>query len=176
MRYAGLLRGINVGGRKLLMADLRKFLVELGFKNAATLLQSGNCVFESDTTDPAKIEEFLEAQSVEKLGMKIVWYVRTQEQIADVISKNPFPEMAESDPSHLVLNFYKVPVTQALFDELDWPGPEEMKVVGEVLYASFPNGIGTSDLFRNKDWNRLNKLATARNWTTVNKLLTMMSD
>ena len=176
MKYAGLLRGINVGGRKLLMADLKKFLLELGFENPATLLQSGNCVFESDKSDPAKIEEFLEAQSVEKLGMKIVWYVRTEKQIADAIAENPFPEMAADDPSHLVLHFCKEPMTQVQIDELKWSGPEEMKVVGDVLYASFPDGIGTSELFKNKDWNRLNKLATARNWTTVNKLLAMMSD
>ena len=46
MRYAALLRGINVGGRKKVpMAALRELLDSLGYADVTTHLQSGNAVF-----------------------------------------------------------------------------------------------------------------------------------
>ena len=41
-----LLRGINVGGHKMVaMADLRTLITQLGFADVRSLLQSGNVVF-----------------------------------------------------------------------------------------------------------------------------------
>ena len=46
--YLALLRGINVGGRKLIaMSDLRDLFAALGLEEARSLLQSGNLVFRS---------------------------------------------------------------------------------------------------------------------------------
>ena len=48
-RYAALLRGINVGGINIKMADLRSTFVDLGFENVKTVLASGNVLFDSPT-------------------------------------------------------------------------------------------------------------------------------
>ena len=46
-RYVSILRGINVGGkRKILIADLKKLYVDLGFSNVTTYIHSGNVIFE----------------------------------------------------------------------------------------------------------------------------------
>ena len=51
IRYVVLLRGINVGtGRKVPMADLKKQCESLGLKNVQTYIQSGNLIFELETT------------------------------------------------------------------------------------------------------------------------------
>src|SRR5262252_7340844 len=43
-----LLRAVNVGGRgAVAMSDLRDFIATLGFKDAQSLLQSGNLVFDA---------------------------------------------------------------------------------------------------------------------------------
>ena len=48
MRYAALLRGINVGGnKKIPMAALRELMQGLGYPDVVTHLQSGNAVFSS---------------------------------------------------------------------------------------------------------------------------------
>ena len=57
-----LLRGVNVGGNKMLkMESLKKLFSSLGLDDVSTYLQSGNVVFRSDVTDRAvlvrKIEE-----------------------------------------------------------------------------------------------------------------------
>ena len=47
-RYALLVRGINVGGKnKVVMAQLRQELAELGLENVATYINSGNIFFNS---------------------------------------------------------------------------------------------------------------------------------
>ena len=47
-RYALLVRGINVGGKnKVVMAQLRQELAELGLENVETYINSGNIFFES---------------------------------------------------------------------------------------------------------------------------------
>ncbi|MBM4406965.1 MAG: DUF1697 domain-containing protein, partial [Chloroflexi bacterium] len=49
-----LLRGINVGGNKVIkMADLAKAFTSLGFANVRTLLASGNVVFEASNAKAA---------------------------------------------------------------------------------------------------------------------------
>ena len=61
IRYALLVRGINVGGKnKVVMAELRQELTELGLEKVETYINSGNIFFTS--TDPkVRLVEKLEA-------------------------------------------------------------------------------------------------------------------
>ena len=47
-KYLAFLRGINVGNIRIKMPDLKIAFLQMGFKNVATFLQTGNVVFESD--------------------------------------------------------------------------------------------------------------------------------
>ena len=60
-RYTLLVRGINVGGKnKVVMAELRQELTELGLEKVETYINSGNIFFTS--TDPkVRLVEKLEA-------------------------------------------------------------------------------------------------------------------
>ena len=54
MRYALLLRGINVGGKnKVGMNHLKADLMELGFSNVVSYINSGNLFF--DSTEPEEV-------------------------------------------------------------------------------------------------------------------------
>ena len=60
-RYALLVRGINVGGKnKVVMAELRQELTELGLEKVETYINSGNIFFTS-TAPKARLVEKLEA-------------------------------------------------------------------------------------------------------------------
>ena len=61
IRYALLVRGINVGGKnKVVMAQLRQELTELGLEKVETYINSGNIFFTS-TAPKARLVEKLEA-------------------------------------------------------------------------------------------------------------------
>jgi uncharacterized protein (DUF1697 family) len=55
-KYVAFLRGINVGGRIIKMADLRICLEKAGFGDVKTILQTGNVIFESDISDTAELK------------------------------------------------------------------------------------------------------------------------
>ena len=111
--HIALLRGINVGGnKKLPMADLRAFIENIGFKDARTLLQSGNLVFRSDgKRDDAALETFLDDQALKHLGLSTKFLVRTASEWAEVIARNPFPEAAQANPGRLLVMFFRAPPT-----------------------------------------------------------------
>lgn len=57
IRFALLVRGINVGGKhKVVMAQLRQELTELGLENVETYINSGNIFFDSIVTRTKLIE------------------------------------------------------------------------------------------------------------------------
>jgi uncharacterized protein (DUF1697 family) len=54
IRFAALLRGVNVGkDRRLPMARLRALFTQMGYADAATLVNSGNVVFSAAKGAPA---------------------------------------------------------------------------------------------------------------------------
>ena len=56
-RYALLVRGINVGGKnKVVMAQLRQELAELGLENVETYINSGNIFFDSSKARTQLVE------------------------------------------------------------------------------------------------------------------------
>ena len=57
MRWAALLKGINIGGKKIPMSELTALTEGLGYNDVKTLLASGNVVFSCDKTDGAALEE-----------------------------------------------------------------------------------------------------------------------
>ncbi|MDI3314110.1 MAG: DUF1697 domain-containing protein [Mycobacterium sp.] len=52
-RYAAFLRGVNVGGVNLKMAEVSTALADAGFAEVRTILASGNVVLESDVSAAA---------------------------------------------------------------------------------------------------------------------------
>ena len=88
--YIALLRAINVGGRKVVMSDVRELAAALGFAEARTLLQSGNLVFRAKAQAPAGIERQLERAAPASLGLAVEFFVRTADEWAEIVAGNPF--------------------------------------------------------------------------------------
>src|SRR6266849_2807589 len=101
--HIALLGGINVGGHnKVAMSELRDLLAALGFAGARSLLQSGNLVFESPRLTGAALERLLEVETAKRLEVSVEYLVRTADEWERIVARNPFPNEARRDPSHLV--------------------------------------------------------------------------
>ena len=69
--WIALIRGINVGGNNVLpMKELRALLENLGFENARTYIQSGNCIFQSDRDDTSSFSEEIAGAIMATLDFK----------------------------------------------------------------------------------------------------------
>ena len=78
MTYVALLRGINVGGNKMVaMADLRSILTTMGLTDVVTVLQSGNVVFRTGKTAPSALETRLEAGLQKRMKLSVDFQVRS---------------------------------------------------------------------------------------------------
>ena len=171
--HIAVLRAINVGGnKKVAMADLGGFFVALGFSQVRTILQTGNVVFASDGASGAELERTLESEAKAQLGLDTDFFVRSIEEWDAVITKNPFPDEAESDPSHLVVMALKDAPAAAAVTALQAAiqGPELVRAGGKQLYVVYPAGIGRSRFTLKLIEGRLGTRATGRNWNTVLKI------
>jgi uncharacterized protein (DUF1697 family) len=171
--HIGLLRGINVGGHaKVSMADLRDLLAGLGFRDARTLLQSGNVVFSGRARGGAALEGRLEKETFERLGLRTAFLVRSPAEWADVVARNPFPNEAKHDPGRLLVMFLKSAPEPNAVEALRAAvrGPEIIRAGGQHLYISYPDGVGRSKLTGTLIEKKLGTAGTARNWNTVLKL------
>jgi uncharacterized protein (DUF1697 family) len=175
--HIALLRAVNVGGRKLMMADLRDWAGGLGFQDVRTLLQSGNLLFRSDVVADAALEARLEAEAARAFGMAIDFIVRTADEWDQVIAANPYPQAAERDPGRLVVVALKAaPSPNAVAALRAWvPGRETIGAHGRELYIIYPDGQGESKLTNLAIERRLGLRGTARNWNTVLKLAALAS-
>ena len=170
-RHIALLRGINLGARnRVSMPELRELLTRHGYEDVQTLLQSGNVVLTSDRA-PDDLATALARQIADGLGVETPVVVRTREELADVIARDPFGPSA-ANPKRYQVTFLSGDPDSAAVRELEDGdfGAEQVVVSGREIYAWHPDGIQRSALARLLGDRKLGVVATARNWSTVTKL------
>lgn len=112
--YAVFLRGINVVGLNIKMADLRKALATLPLQNVSTLLASGNVLCQSDA-GAAEVKDMVEACLRQHFGYDAWVVVLTTERVAELVASCPFP--ADSSETHAYITLCSDPdVLDELFD------------------------------------------------------------
>jgi uncharacterized protein (DUF1697 family) len=171
--HIALIRGINVGGHKMIaMADLRDLLTKLGFTEARSLLQSGNLIFQAEKKTTAQLENLLEKETEKRLGLAASFFVRTPAEWKSLIAQNPFRNEAERDPGHLIVLFLKNAPDAGKLDALRAAiaGREVIQAKGNHAYVVYPDGVGRSRLTNTLIEKKLGTRATGRNWNTVLKL------
>jgi uncharacterized protein (DUF1697 family) len=170
-RQIALLRGINLASRnRVAMPALRAALEEAGYEDVATLVQSGNILLTS-TKQPKTLEREISALVKTEFGVDAATVVRTRDELAGVIERNPIPD-GPSLPKLFQVTFFSDEPDAAAVAKLaaqDF-GTERVEVIGREAYAWHPEGIQKSKLARALA-NGLRGDGTARNWNTVTKLL-----
>ena len=168
-----LLRGVNVGGNKVVPAATLRALGEaLGFGSPQTVVNSGNLVFSSDR-DPADLEAAIGAALIGRLNVRSDVYVRKADAWRELMDANPFPDAAARNPSQLTLIILREPPSADVLERLRAVAAqgERFEAQGAAIYFDFLHGMGTSKLAE-----RSTKLVgTGRNWNTVSKIAALLS-
>ncbi len=173
--YAALLRGINVGGKHSLpMRDLVEIFSASKCKDVCTYIQSGNVVFSAPADLVKGLRPVLEKKIEERFGFTAPVIFRSHEQLAKVVRDNPFHKAGKPEITLYVSFLADVPGAEAIgkLDANRSPG-DEFRVIGREIYLYLPNGMGKSKLTNTYFDSKLSTISTARNWTTVLKLLEM---
>ncbi|HVL23593.1 MAG TPA: DUF1697 domain-containing protein [Thermomicrobiales bacterium] len=173
--YVALLRGINVGkSRRISMADLRALVEHLGGTGVKTYVNSGNIVFGHEETSAATLETAIADAINERIGQAVPVVIRTGDELATIVEKNPFPD-AVSDPKTLHVTFLaKKPDAKAVKALADAEkGPDDYRVVGRDVYLFYPNKLTGAVFMPNGLDAALGMVTTSRNWRTVTTLAEM---
>jgi len=159
--YVALLRAVNVGGRKLAMADLKAIAEGLGFEKARTFISSGNLLFASSKSE-AEVSRLLEDRLGKHMDAEVPVMVRTASEMATVAKANSF---ADKPPAKVAAIFFEKAPPKDLIELARGIADEELALGVREIYVHYPSGIGESKL-------RLpaKMIGTARNMNTVAKL------
>jgi uncharacterized protein (DUF1697 family) len=174
VRHVALLRAINLGARnRIAMADLRRIAGSLGYENVATYVQSGNLALTSAAA-PAEVEAQLSGAIAAELGLDVPVVVRTRDELAAVIARDPLGHW-KNDPKRYQVAFLEgepdpEAVVAAHASAAEY-APEEFVISGREIYRWHPGGQQAWKADKVLSAKKLGVRATARNWTTVTALL-----
>ncbi|PYI68785.1 pyridoxamine 5-phosphate oxidase [Arthrobacter livingstonensis] len=166
--YAVFLRGINVGGINIKMADLRLALETLPIAGVKTLLASGNFVCAADAP-AAELKTLVEGCLRDNFGYDAWVVVLDQARLAAIIEACPYP--ADNKEQHSYVTLASDP---AILDELatlggELAGVELARLSPEALAWLAPAG-GTLD----SPFSKLSAKAKYKSTTTTRNLRTLL--
>ncbi len=174
-RYAALLRAINVGGnRRVPMARLRELLEADGFTDVATYVNSGNVVLSSP--DPAaKVASRIASLLEDEFGFAVPTIVRTKAQLQRVVAADPIDGGTDS-PRHYQVTFLerKLPASTVADVDPDAWGDSTYVATPTELFTFTPGGVHADKMLRALAKAHKDTPGTARNWSTVRKLVDML--
>jgi len=169
IRYAAFLRGVNVGGVNLKMAEVAAALTDAGFADVRTILASGNVVLESPAAADA-VRARAETALRQRFGYDAWVLVYDVDTVRALVDAYPFEPEVDGHHSYVTL------VTDPdVLDELAAlpPGPDEKIARGaRVIYWQVPAGSTLdSTIGKTMGKRRYKSSTTTRNLRTLGKVL-----
>ncbi len=172
-RYVALLGSINVGGNRLKMDELKAALEDEGFANVATVVASGNVLFDHPRAEDAKLEDEMAAVVKDRFGIATFAAVRTKVELSAAIEESPFAGKGENKFVHV--HFVSKQPTKAQFEQLiadhEGRGAEKLAPGTRALHIDFVDGVGTSKLTSAFIEKRLGCKGTARNVRSIKRII-----
>ena len=168
MRYVALLRAVNVGGRKVEMAKLRKAVEEAGFEEVATYIASGNLFFDSKERSKAKIVAGLEKAIKAEFGFEAPVALRTVKELEALVASKPFEGWSKSDDHRLLVNFHMGKVPKLEVPSTSPRGTVEL--VGATSGETFTVAHVVNGKWGQEAWPKTGD-STTRFWHTTEKIL-----
>lgn len=174
MRYVALLRGINLGKRRIKMDVLRAHFEALKFRRVSTFIASGNVLFETSARDAAKLEAQIERHLAETLGYPVDTFLRSADEMAAVAAASPFSpaDMASETNTINVVFLKETPKpTEARRLEAIRTDYDAFRVIGREFYWLTRGRMSASTVWELPEIKRV-KLpnSTMRNLNTCQKL------
>lgn len=166
--WIALLRAINVGGRRLPMAQLRQIAEGLGWQDVRSYLQSGNLQFRA-TGAAVELEASLESALASHCGFEVPVLLRSQTHWAELAAGNPFADAAQSRPQLLMLGLAKATLADDAAERLQALAEDGERViqVGQALWFDFAVSSARSRLTPARIDRCAGSPVTTRNWRTV---------
>ena len=173
-KYIAFLRGINVGGHKLIKMDnLRGIFKSMGLSNIRTYIQSGNAGFETKESDKEHLKIKIEKHLKKKLGYHVPVLLRELSALENMLARDPFKGYTDNEQIKLYVCFLekppdKIPILPLINQK---EGLELIKIIKTDAYLISHPIKGRYGFPNNFIEQELQVISTARNWNTVVKII-----
>ena len=151
------------------MAPLRQVLVDAGFVDVRTYIQSGNVLARSALTG-SQVEKVVHQEIEKHFGGDIVVLARTSLQVRQIFADNPFKDADTAKVYFTILR------SRPSEEKIQWLAsqrflPDTFVVTHEAIYIHSPVAYGLTKLNNNFIERTLEVSATTRNYRTMKKLI-----
>ncbi|MBD3730233.1 MAG: DUF1697 domain-containing protein [Sphingomonadales bacterium] len=172
-RYVALLGSINVGGNRLKMADLVAALEKHGFSGVATVVASGNVLFDHPRAAEPALQDEIAKIVQEEFGIASFAVVRSRAELEQALAESPFADQGEDKLVHV--HFLAHQPDKDAFDRLvadhAGRGSERLALGTRALHIDFVDGVAGSKLTGGFLEKRLGGKGTARNVRSIGRII-----
>jgi len=169
--FCAFLRGVNVKGTNMKMADVCKVFSDAGVQNVSSVLASGNILFQSDK-DSAELKTILEKAMSDHFNYEAFLFIKNEDEINDILKDDPF-EPIENFHNYIFLGSEKVEETLlGEFEKSNKAEGEKGKIVNNIFYWQVPKGQTLDSNFgKVLGKKNLKDKMTSRNVNTFEKII-----
>lgn len=171
MKFCAFLRGVNVKGTNMKMAEVCEVFKNAGMKDVVSVLASGNIIFSSDKkAEDLKI--ILEKEMFVHFNYEAFLFIKSQQEIENFLNSNPF---GKNENLHVYTFVGNSEIENVLINEFENSTKtenEEGKMINNIFYWQIPKG-NTLDSSFGKILGKksLKDQFTSRNINTFEKIL-----
>ncbi|HET7468022.1 MAG TPA: DUF1697 domain-containing protein [Gemmatimonadales bacterium] len=166
-RYAAFLRGVSPMNAK--MPELKQAFEAAGFREARTVLSSGNVVFDARRASETTLERAAEAAMSKRLGQAFLTIVRPVEALREILASDPYADFEVSPAAKRIVSFLRLPPGSPLELPMEQDHARLLTVIGREVYSAYlPTPKGP--VFMTLIERAFGKEVTTRTWDTVTKV------
>jgi len=175
-RIVGFLRGINLGKRRIKMADLRQSFEKMGLADAQTLIASGNVLFEAKMT--GDLAQRIEAGLLADFGFEVPTILRTIDELQGLEALQPFRNHPDTADQKRYVLFLARPETDRITAPLNVAGVYDVVslTAREVFVVGYRQPDGRTSEAMEALSTPFKDAITTRNWNTIEKIISEAED
>ena len=171
MKYCAFLRGVNVNGTSMKMAEVMNVFTDAGMKEVSSVLASGNILFSSDKK-PSELKKILEKSMSEYFDYEAFLFLKNENEISEIVNNNPFNK---AEDLHIYVFVGIEDVDTLLMEEFsksDKTENEKAEIVADTFYWQVPKGNTLDSTFgKVLGKKNLKDKITSRNINTFERIL-----
>lgn len=165
-----LLRGINVGGNRIIKMDhLKEWFNQLGAVNVRSFIQSGNIIYQAKKAIPVKAI----TESINKnVGFIVPIIQLTLEEFETIIQSNPYIKQKKDEAFFHICFLSAFPESNTMdLLKKKFAATEVFEIKENAIYQYCPNGYSQSKLTNSLIDKSFGLVSTTRNWKTCLSIL-----
>ena len=171
MKYCAFLRGVNVNGTAMKMAEVCDVFRKAGMKDVSSVLATGNILFESDEA-PENLKQKLEKALSVHFQYEAFLFLKTDEEVKRILENSPFEKDENLHIYSFICNSGDENLLMEEFLKTNHQEQEEAQLIKGNFYWKIPKGSTLDSEFgKILGKKSFKNILTSRNINTIEKIV-----